>query len=74
MIKIIEVIAFYYNSIGGNYEDTFGNTVTLGLGGGGCPKLINGVGWGGGVLCNRLLNKVSTTSTQFWAGRVPSET
>ena len=29
MIKINDVIAFYYNSIGGNYDDTFGNTVTL---------------------------------------------
>ena len=29
MIKINDVIAFYYNSIGGNYDDTFGNTVIL---------------------------------------------
>ena len=31
-----DVVAFYYNSIGGNNVDTFGNTVTLesGIGGG----------------------------------------
>ena len=43
MIKINDVIAFYYyNSIGGNYDDTFGNTVTL-------DSSIDGVNkrWGG---------------------------
>ena len=42
-----DVIAFYfYNSIGGNYDDTFGNTVTLESGiDGGIGAGSQGRGW-----------------------------
>ena len=42
-----DVIAFYYyNSFGGNYDDTFGNTVTLEteINGGGGGGISDGVG------------------------------